>query len=369
MKPYVDFQDALFSGEDIKVSLDDLEVSFLVSQIALFIELRPLQFDRAAQLCKCWYHRAGFKNELRRQLFFKCPVLFYKLLIDGVFDINEIMEYYQRESHYSIILYQDIIPDYSSFVKKIMGSGSADYLLKKKRKEKFLFGFHPSSVEYCLKYDDIESLKLHFENPSFSISNELKWNRYEWSQKPLSMDILSFAGHYGSINCFKYLLMVGCEVTVSVLNSLLCSGSIELFSLIDFSRFSIDMKYAFMFMQTGIIEWMSSKNGGESYNFLACGYFRNLVYCIENHIQKIHVNEYATPPLHYFTQNKCSKIVKYLLENGENPNELDWHIKKSIMLIHHFIIRPWMGVLILLLFFLQTMLMSMLRDVMNLLNS
>ena len=59
------------------------------------------------------------------------------------------------------------------------------------------YGFVPSSIEYCLKYDAID------EFTDFNITNqEAKWNK-----KPKYLDLLSFSGYFGSIKCFKHIIM------------------------------------------------------------------------------------------------------------------------------------------------------------------
>ena len=46
------------------------------------------------------------------------------------------------------------------------------------------FGFIPSSIEYCLKYNVIDDL-VNFD----VLSKEAKWCPFEWSLKPKCLDL------------------------------------------------------------------------------------------------------------------------------------------------------------------------------------
>jgi len=91
------------------------------------------------------------------------------------------------------------------------------------------YGFCPSSTEYILKYDDVEKLQS-----SISVNQKdfmAKWSPFEWSIKPKSFDLLSFTGHFGSIKCFKHLLLNGFSINDSTLESVIYSGNSDLFRL------------------------------------------------------------------------------------------------------------------------------------------
>jgi len=49
--------------------------------------------------------------------------------------------------------------------------------------------------------------------------------------------LLSFSGFFGSINCFKHLLMKGFEINESVLSMVVCSGCLDLFHLCQVQKF------------------------------------------------------------------------------------------------------------------------------------
>jgi len=88
------------------------------------------------------------------------------------------------------------------------------------------YGYLPSSIEYHLKYDAIDS----FIN-MYDLIPKAKWSPFEWSNKPEYLDLLSFARFFGSIKCFKHLLMKGFEIKENVLSMVVCSGCFDLFHL------------------------------------------------------------------------------------------------------------------------------------------
>jgi len=87
-------------------------------------------------------------------------------------------------------------------------------------------GFLPSSIEYSLKYDVIDDL-LNIDN----LNQEAKWSPFEWSNKPEYLDLLSFAGFFGSIKCFKHFLLKGFEINENVLSMVVCGGCFDLFHI------------------------------------------------------------------------------------------------------------------------------------------
>ena len=88
------------------------------------------------------------------------------------------------------------------------------------------YGFLPSSIEYCLKYDVFDILQ-----DMEIFHQEAKWSPFEWSNKPKYLDLLSFSGFFGSVKCFKHLLMNDFEITDQVLSMVVCSGCLDLLHL------------------------------------------------------------------------------------------------------------------------------------------
>ena len=63
------------------------------------------------------------------------------------------------------------------------------------------------------------------------LNEEAKWSPFEWSYKPEYLDLLSFSGFFGSIKCFKHLLMKGFEIKPHVISMAVCSDCYDIFYL------------------------------------------------------------------------------------------------------------------------------------------
>ena len=83
--------------------------------------------------------------------------------------------------------------------------------------------------EYCLKYDDRDTLNDFLSIQTYDPLAQAYWSPFEWSNKPKSYDLLSFAGYFGAVNSFKLLLLNGFSVNAHVFNSVVCGGSLDLF--------------------------------------------------------------------------------------------------------------------------------------------
>ena len=208
---------------------------FLVDRFVMFLSLRPLYLERAVILCLEYTKNSHFRQKLLEKIL-ECPVLIYRLCQRGVFLFKEIEEYLQnRESFVLGYYFRKEILDFKSFIKQKRVPDDLDESFLKNEDEIDLlreYGFLPSSIEYCLKYDDIDC----FRDFNTTLPNQAKWSPFEWSVKPKSLDLLSFSGFFGSIKCFKHLLLQGLLINPRVLSSAVCSGSLDLFHLFNESR-------------------------------------------------------------------------------------------------------------------------------------
>jgi len=204
------------------------DVEFLVDRIIKLPELRPFEIEKAVRLCVEHCKNSDFRQQLLEKTFF-CPFLIHRLYGMGVFHFSEIFPnlsdrisfvqsfYFRKEitdfEHYIMnkIRPYDINPDV------FKNDDDVDLYIK--------FGFLPSSIEYCLKYDDISI----FRDLSINERKLCTWSPFEWSRKPQYLDLLSFSGFFGSIHCFKFLLLNGYQIDDRVKSIIVCSGSSELF--------------------------------------------------------------------------------------------------------------------------------------------
>jgi len=232
MEERISFEHFLF-GDGMEITISDME--FCVDRVIMLPKIRPHQLERAVRLSIEYCQNDDFRRKVLEKSN-ECPFLVYQLFKKGVFEFEEmkpflnscdslLLCYYfwkEIENFEMFIRYKNIPERYdTSFFNN---SNDYDQMIE--------YGFVPSSIEYCLKYDAIEDL----HNWSI-ISNESKWSPFEWSYKPDNLSTLSLSGLFGSIKCFKYLLMKGFEISEQVIHMIVCSGCVDLLHLCQTYRF------------------------------------------------------------------------------------------------------------------------------------
>ena len=226
MEEKIAFDNFLF-GDGNEIVINDIE--YCVDRIIKFPKVRPHQLEKAVSLSVEYCKIADFK----RKLFIKsnqCPVLIYKLYKRGVFELGEIKQYLvNREAFLLCFYFRKEIDDFEKFIKnKRKPHELAKFHFENSNDidQQIEYGFIPSSIEYCLKYDVIDDI-VSFNN----FDQKAKWSPFEWSNEPNYLDLFSFCGFFGSIKCFKHLLMKECRINDHVLSNVVCSGCLDLFHL------------------------------------------------------------------------------------------------------------------------------------------
>jgi len=220
------FESSLF-GDENETSINDLE--FCVDRIMMLPRIRPHKLDKAVRLSIMFCQKEDFCGKLLEKSN-ECPVLIYKLYKLGVFGFEQIKPILKNIKSFLLCYYfRNEINNFKSLIKNkdrphnfepsfFDNTVYIDQMIE--------YGFVPSSIEYCLKYDSIDDLH------KFNIFNQKpKWSPFEWSIQPKYLDLLSFSGFFGSIKCFKHLLMEGFEINENVFSMVVCSGCFDLFHL------------------------------------------------------------------------------------------------------------------------------------------
>ena len=160
----------------------------------------------------------------------ECPVLIYQLHKRGIFVFEEIEPFLKNDYTFLLCYYfRKEIKDFESFIKSKSKPYDIDesFFENENDMDQLIeYGYLTSSIEYCLKYDAINDLVV-FDN----FKKKPSWSPFEWSKMPEYLDLLSFAGFFGSIKCFKNLLMKGFEINYYVLSMVVCGGSFDLFHI------------------------------------------------------------------------------------------------------------------------------------------
>jgi len=226
MDQKISFERFLF-GDGNEIVIDDIE--FCVDRIVMLPKIRPHQLEKGVRLSVEYCQIADFRRKLLEKSY-NCPVLIYQLYKRCVFAFGEIEPFLSHRDTFLLCYYfRKEIQDFESFIEsKFKPSGIDESFFENEyyMDQLIEYGYLQSSIEYCLKYDVINDL-LNIDN----LNQEAKWSPFEWSFKPQYLDLLSFAGFFGSIKCFKHLLMKGFEINDNVLSMVVCGGSFDLFHL------------------------------------------------------------------------------------------------------------------------------------------
>jgi len=232
MDEKISFENFLF-GEGNEIRINDME--FCVDRIIELPKIRPHQLEKAVRLSTEYYKFADFRQKLLDKSN-KCPVLINQLYKRGVFVFEEIEPFLRNGNTFLLSYYfRKEIKDFDSFIKRKDKPDDLDESFFENEHDidqLIEYGFLQSSIEYCLKYDVIDDL-AYFDN----LKHKAKWSPFEWSIKPEYLDLLSFSGFFGSIKCFKQLLLKGLEINDNVLSMVVCGGCFDLFHICQGKQF------------------------------------------------------------------------------------------------------------------------------------
>jgi len=227
------FEESLYGENPCFEMRDIVDVDFWVNRIVTLPSLRPFLLDETVSLCEKYCNIPLFREEFTKNSVYDCPVLVHRLFKRGVLSFQEIEAFFCQKYLFLIYYYfRNEIKDFPSFIKHYQVPIYIEETFLKLEDEFDLmmeYGFSPSSIEYCLKYDDVSS--LHKFLISAKHEEELRWSPFEWSNKPSSLDYLSFSGYFGSVSCFKQLLLNGYSISDSVRSNVVCGGNTDLFHI------------------------------------------------------------------------------------------------------------------------------------------
>ena len=215
MEEKTSFEKFLF-GEGNGIVIDDME--FCVDRIVMLPRIRPHQLEKAVELSAEYCKFADFRRKLLEKSN-ECPVLIYQLFKRGFFVFEEIEPFLNdRVTFFLCYYFRKEIENFESFIEskyKPYGFDESFFENENDIDQLIEYGYLQSSIEYCLKYDVIDDFAF-FNN----LNQAAKWSPFEWSFRPDYLDLLSFAGFFGSIKCFKHLLMKGFEINDNVLSTI-----------------------------------------------------------------------------------------------------------------------------------------------------
>jgi len=295
------FEKFLF-GDGNEIFIDDME--FCIDRIVMLPKIRPHQLEKAVNLSIEYCKFAGFRQKLLEKCN-ECQVLIYQLHKRGIFEFGEIEPFLRNGDTFLLCYYfRKGIENFESFIEsksKPNGYDTSFFEDENETDQLIEFGYLQSSIEYCLKYDVIDDLVV-FDN----LYQEARWSPFEWSDKPDYLDLLSFSGFFGSIKCFKHLVMKGFEINDYVLSMVVCGGCFDLFHI----------------CQGQLVLTPSLICQASQFFHLPL-----LVFLIENGADINSKDEYYCTSLHNAAKSGHLSIVEYLINQKADINAKDDYLE------------------------------------------
>jgi hypothetical protein len=120
------------------------------------------------------------------------------------------------------------------------------------------WGYLKDGIEYALKYDEFDVLRDLTTHVDFSFAETLSLSPYECAnEEPISL--LSFSAFYGSMKCFKFLLLNDLEMNEEVADFAVCSGNYEITRICEQRNctFATAFKKSIEYLHNEIADWIS----------------------------------------------------------------------------------------------------------------
>jgi len=299
MEKKISFEYQLFRDEtpDNIEEIDDID--FVINTLVNLSRFKPQKYDLIFKFHQKYSERKEFKEKFLekalRQNFF-----FVSLLIEkNIYSSDDVAHSFGTPN------------DTSSIVKlsnllctiECPGIESSDVCQDTfDLTEKFInTNYLPGTIEYCLRFDDIDGLRSIYLNPRVSQDQDIIIEIENTMN--LSVNLLGACGFFGSIHCFKYLLSTKeFLIDQSVIECVICGGSIEIFQLC---------------LQPIGISCIVSKLVilASCYNSLDL-----LVFMVENRADINEKTENGKAPLHYAAWNGHLSVVEYLVNQKADIN-------------------------------------------------
>jgi len=298
---FLEFEKMIYTEKNMFSKLDIDDSDFIINHLVIYPSLRPLELDKIVHLSKMYCDDLCFRQKLLKKASKSCYIMVYRLFMDDIYTFNEVFHYLECEN--SIIFgcyFMNEFNDFSNYIssKTIPDDFDMDLLDRENDLKTIIqYGFMPSTIEFCLKYDDFFSFKDIVLDFSDLKSRELRWSLFEWSHIPTSLDALSFAGFFGSTRIFKYLLMNGFPINEIIMENIVCSGNFDLFhccydSMSDLSRLLIN---AVEFFQVPLLQFLLEYGADINYN-----------------------SDDQGSPLHVASKKGFLTITQFLVDSGAN---------------------------------------------------
>jgi hypothetical protein len=137
-----------------------------------------------------------------------------------------------------------------------------------------MHGYEPGSLGYVLKYDDRESLIFLSMNPEFNFLAKIYLSDCDlaFGKKLKRPSLIAISAFYGSVRCFKFLLLNGYQMRPSICKNSIRGGNTEIISLCEQEHgdFSKCLPISVQFLRNEIADSLLTVNPVFRFSFNDC---------------------------------------------------------------------------------------------------
>lgn len=241
-------------------------------------------------------HFSELRDFLLTRIFIESTYLFLlSLLNDGVFTKKEISEKIISNKRYDFALFfsKEIdIPDKNGWHLPIKFRSIQENIENLKENNWFLFdqlrnlGWENDSIGAIIKLDDVDALTELSSRHNFFIGGFVEASPFEPMNVPRVTTYISLAAFFGSVKCFKFLLLSGAKLTENVMNCAVAGGCFEIVRIISQHNIKGGIEAAIEFRRNDMINWIRKSQTISDISESACLDWKNtlaaLYFSIEN---------------------------------------------------------------------------------------
>lgn len=302
------------------------EYLLVYQHISMFHDIRPVKSHLYVAILKSLIENNCLSAEriISEGIALDHPLLAFRLMELGILDPKKITKFNLEFT----FLYQ------SKISRFIVNLPEFKYRNLSERREIFQeiiqYGYRKDTAKYAVKYDEVDLLiKLSAER-GFDYNRQVFVNPYDL-KKPdecghKKIPILALAAFYGSIKCFKFLLLNKAKVDNTVCEFATRGGNTDIIHLCEHEggNFSHCVDLAVEYHHNSVVDWLLLSIKYASFSLMTASKANNIkaiLFMLQSSSIELMSKHYmGITALHYVCLKGYSNIVSLFLQCGADVN-------------------------------------------------
>ena len=246
------------------------------------------------------------------------PQLIHMLFKQGKFTLNDCRSLVDTNDEVRFFFSRDLGIKQSDFHDyKELSDEEIDEVIE--------FCYPKNSIEYAIKFDDIDLLQNICAGIDFDISKKVKKNASDGIFMSDELTAIELAAACGSLQCFKYLFMNNATIDENVAEYAIIGGNIEIIHICEQHgcTFANGAKTALLYHRNDVYDWLILRGPRDEGNLLIASKARNpiaVVFFVANGQDVNQVDEFQNSSLCYLAMFNDLPIFKYLVAHGASKD-------------------------------------------------